>query len=85
MLRWSKESLRRWLQLNSRKSLEGLPVDNSDFCSSVQLEVDRLSFQKFVVQDVCWLSSDLRVPRKKDSSVVVVVVATDFDKQTDEK
>ena len=36
---------------------------------------------KFVVQDVCWVSSDLRVPRKKNSSVVVVVVATDFDRQ----
>ena len=70
------------MQLNSKESLECLPVDNGDFRSSVQLEVDRLSFEKFVVQDVCWLPSDLRAPRKKDSSVEVVMVATDLDKQT---
>ena len=53
--------------------------------TSAQLEVDRLSFQKLVVQDVCWLPSDLRFPRKKDPLVVVVMVATDLDKQIDEK
>ena len=44
--RGSKESFRGWLQLNSKELLECLHVDNSDFCSSVQLEVDCLSFQK---------------------------------------